>query len=211
MKLHLRPLSLALAMLACTTFFGAAGCSSPRERAREEAHMSGMELRNAIAAARPQLDESTSALLNVVANADTSPKASFEHFTDELRKLEYTSDQLRKEVARAQQQGNAYFDAWSREVMHGGQRSSAADMAAAQQRYSQLLQYMDNTRGYMRQYVLDLKQIESSLKGNLTPKNIRAQESVISDVVRRKIDVQQSTDVLLAAMDNVLKPSGASR
>jgi hypothetical protein len=184
------PLLLALILLA--------GCASTGMDRSDKASTTMQTVENDIKLIAAQLDATGTSLDNLVIPGQSDVKKAFDTFTDNVASIEKMESSFAAHADEMQARGKDYFEEWKKEG--DAYKNSDIQELSEQRRvelaaiYGRIAGSSIGVKAAFRTYVSDLKEIQTYLSTDLTPKGIETitpiSRKVVSDGVNLKFEIQ---------------------
>jgi len=204
------PRALAVgALLLCagsTALF--TGCGTPSGYEQADKTGAGIaEFREEIINGKKNIDATIKALGDVAATANTNPRKAFEQYAKSVGNLESTAEKVRKRGQDMQQQGQAYFKQWEKQM---GEVNNPEVRTLAEQRKAKLQESFDSIRKYTEPlkaqfdpWMSDLKDLQRYLSNDLTVAGVDSAKSLFTKTQKEGLEVQKSMDGLIAELNTI--------
>lgn len=180
---------LGFILVLCTSL-GLAQAYKKAEKSTETMR----KTREEITKAKTQKDKTMAALAQLVGQTSGNLQKPYKKYADELKKLEKSSDKVRKLATDMRAKSQDYFKAWEKELSEiqnpdllekAGQRR-----AEAVKKFEEVNPKMQSTRDVFVSFIANLQDISSYLSADLSPGGI----ATISDMVKETQDQNKAVD-----------------
>lgn len=206
MKRRFLPLALFTTFLLATAAF-LGGCATTGMDRSIKTFNSIKEVDSEIRKMIVLIDVTGTSLDSLVTPGNPNVKKSFNRYSDDVEKLEKEGKRTLKRIddmkanskeyfAEWEKQGDAYTNPQIRELSEE-RRSKLANL------YAQVPASGIGIKGSYRAYLTDLKEIQSFLSNDLTPKGINAIGPVAQKTVQDRESLKASLRPLIAALDDI--------
>lgn len=175
---------LAVLLVGVIAFSGCATTKKTGVERAETATAAMQDVSNDMRQASTQIDVTNAALNEVISvgqSAAAQPddvKQAFEHYSQNVAKMEDVADTLFKDIAKMNSEANAYFEAWSKEgstyTSPRIQILSEEERVQVRESFTDISSKSAGMRGNLNAYVSQIRQIQTYLSNNLTGEGISA-------------------------------------
>lgn len=186
--------------------FGITSCASTGMQRSEDTQTTMETMDNDIKSASLQLDATGASLDNLMRSGQTDVKKAFDSYKDNVAKMEAMEKKFAKHAEQMKAKGNDYFEEWKKEGTEYKnpeiQRLSNERRAALGEVYGKIAENSIGVSEAFKTYVSDVKEIQTYLSNDLTPKGITAISSTSDQVVRDGDDLKYAIQNVQTAIQN---------
>jgi len=180
---------VALLIGTCAPAF-AAQASKKAEKSTETMR----KTREEIAKAKTQKDKTMAALAQLVGQSGGNLRKPYKKFADELKKLDKSSEKVRKLATDMRAKNQDYFKAWEQELSKiqnpDLQKKAGQRRSEAVKKFEEVSPKMQEARDLFVSFMANLQDINSYLGTDLSPGGI----ATISDMVKETQDQNKAVD-----------------
>ncbi|WP_441000120.1 DUF2959 family protein [Fodinibius sp. SL11] len=195
--------SLALFIIAV---FGIAGCASTGMQRSQDTRTTMETMDNDIKSASLQLDATGASLDNLMRSDQTDVKQAFDSYKENVATMEAIEKKFAKHAEQMKAKGNDYFEEWKKEGSEYKnpeiQRLSNERRAALREVYGKIAENSIGVSEAFKMYVSDVKEIQTYLSNDLTPKGIKAIAPTSTKVVSDGDHLKQAIQNVQIAIQN---------
>lgn len=209
-KVVLRLTSLIIAV------FIVAGCAITGMQRSQDTRTTMENVDNDIKSASMQLDATGASLDNLMRPANTDIKQAFDSYKENVKKMEAIEKKFAKHAEQMKAKGKDYFEEWKKEGSEYKnaeiQRLSNERRAALEEVYGKIAENSIGVSEAFKTYVSDVKEIQTYLSNDLTPKGIAAISPTSKKVVSDGDDLKYAIRNVQTAIQNArteMSQSGA--
>jgi hypothetical protein len=167
-----------LFVILLAVVIGLAACSSTGIQRSEKATTTMQTMDNDIKLIAVQLDATGASLNELTKPGQSDVKKAFELYTDNVTKIEKMEKTFTKHTDEMKARGKDYFEEWQKD---GNKYKNPQIQELSEQRrieldeiYSKIAESSVGVKNAFKSYVSDVKEIQSFLSNDLTPKGIEA-------------------------------------
>jgi len=207
-------------ILTATVIIGSSflmsSCSSTGMDRSEKAGTSMNDVEKDINEAVAQVSITDTSLQDLVKPGQSNVKKAFEKYSDNVEKMEKDGNRLLAHVEKMHDQGKDYFEEWRTQ---GNAYANPQIAALSDQRradltavFAEISSSSVGIKGNLKTYMSDIKEIQTYLSNDLTPKGVESISSVAQKAVADGEGLKSTVNPILIALDNAkaeLKPGGA--
>jgi len=198
-------LAAALAAGAATLFSGCGTTSGYKQADKTGASIA--EFRDEIVGGKKVIDATMKSLSDIAATANTDPRKAFAQYTKDVAKLESTAASVRKRGQAMQQEGQAYFTRWEKELaqVKDAEIRTLAEQRRAklQETFESIRKYSDPLKAQFEPWMSNLKDLQKYLSNDLTIEGVDAAKSLFSKTTEQGLAVQKSMDALVGELNTI--------
>jgi len=170
------------------------GLAAQANKKAEKSTETMRKTREEITKAKTQKDKTMAALAQLVGQSSGDLRKPYKKFADELKKLEKSSDNVRKLATDMRAKNQDYFNAWEQELSNiqnpDLQKKAVGRRAEAIKRFEEVNPKMQSARDVFVSFMANLQDINSYLGTDLSPGGI----ATISDMVKETQDQNKTVD-----------------
>ena len=177
---------LAIVIMAAV---GMAGCATTGMERSTKAQTSMTEMDGNIKLLLVQLDATEASLRELVKPDNSDVKKAFQLFSENTSKLDQLEQSFTRHTNEMHTRGNDYFEEWQKE---GDNYKNPRIQKLSEQRrlelsrtYGEIAINSIGVKERLNAYVSDLKEIQTYLSNDLTPKGIQAIEPLTREITRK--------------------------
>jgi len=185
-----------------------AGCAMTGMQRSEKTNTTMQAVENDYKRALAQVDVTGASLDELLKPGQTDVKKAFNKYTDNVDKMEDLEKQLFEHADKMSSQGKEYFAEWRTE---GSNYTNQQIQALSEQRradlsvvFARISESSIGVKGAIQAYMSDIREINTFLSNDLTPKGVEA----ITPIARQAVT---DGDSLKDAIDPVLSAIGLAR
>ena len=206
MKMKNQSLALLTALLlGSTTFMGGCATTGAERVAKTTNTMQTVE--NEYRQTATQVDATTAALNELIKPDQVDQRKAFEAYKASVERMDNQGKQLVKNSEEMNARGRDYFAEWEKT---GNKYTNPEIRELSEQRRNEMSQTFAKipeasigVRGSLRSYVTQLKEIQTYLSNDLTPKGIEAITPMAQKAIKDGDNLKASIKPVLAAIQNV--------
>lgn len=205
MKLINKTLVPRLALFIIVVF-GIAGCASTGMQRSEDTRTSMETMDNDIQEASQQLDATGASLDELMRPGQTDLKQTFDSYSKNVEKMEAMEKKFAKHAEHMKAEGIDYFDEWEKE---GTEYKNPQIQKLSDERRADLGEIYDkiaeNSIGVdeaFKDYISNVKEIQTFLSNDLTPKGIDAITPISEKVVSEGDSLKKAIQNVQLAIQN---------
>jgi len=192
-------------MAAAALFTGCGTTSGYKQADKTGAGIA--EFRDDIVNGKKSIDATMKSLGDVAASANTDPRKAFEKFSKDVASLDSTAATVRKRSQDMQQQGQAYFKQWQKEmasVQNPEIRNLAEQRKAKlEETFSAIKKYTEPLKAQFDPWMSDLKDLQKYLSNDLTIAGVDAAKGLFTKTTEGGLEVQKSMDALVLELNTI--------
>lgn len=197
--------ALTALLIGTTTFIG--GCATTGTERVAKTTNSMQTVENEYRQTATQVDATTAALNELVRPDQPDTRKAFEVYKTSVARMDSEGKQLQKTSDEMNKRGKDYFAEWEKS---GNQYTNPEIRELSEQRRTEMSQVFNKIpeasigiKGSLRSYVTQLKEIQTYLSNDLTPKGIQAITPMAQKAVKDGENLKSSIQPVLAAIQNV--------
>lgn len=164
-----------------------AGCSTTGNERSTETRKSMHNVESDISALSAQLDATDNSLSRLMTPNITNIQTSFDAYTANVEKMREAGQRFLEQIDAMSARGADYFAEWSKE---GQTYSNQQIRAASEERRAELTsaflrisQASTGVRGALQAYLSDIRDLQTFLSNDLTPKGLQAVQEMAEKTV----------------------------
>ncbi|MFO8113441.1 MAG: DUF2959 family protein [Desulfosalsimonadaceae bacterium] len=195
-------ISLAIVITAAV---GMAGCATTGMERSTKAKTSMTEMDGTIKLLLVHLDATGASLRELVKPDNSDVEKAFQLFTENVSKMEQMEQSFTRHTDEMNARGKDYFEEWEKE---GDKYKNPRIQQLSEQRrlelsriYRQIAANSIGVKEALNSYVSDLKEIQTYLSNDLTPKGIEAIEPLAREVAGKGINLTYEIKDIQAAVN----------
>ena len=202
----------------------ASGCAKKRTGVQlsEQTTASMLDVKQSLIEASAQIDATNASLNDVIRTGESGAqpenvKASYEAYSDNVRKMDQTAKMVNKHIDQMTTRGNDYFQEWGKS---GGsytdpqmQKLSAQERNRLTQSFADISSASAGMRGSLNAYLAEIKQIQTYLSNNLTTAGLSAVAPIAQAAARDGAELKRSFQPVQTAIERArveMMPGGAA-
>jgi hypothetical protein len=193
-------LTLISNLALAATLTGLLGCASGNYQKGGETATGLKESADRIEGGKGKLDAVLASLNDMVANPQSDLVPKFKTFNTALSDLESTAQHVKDKVAAMREKGNEYFKAWDQQLAtiqnEDIKTRSAERKAAVEKSFSDIKRSYAEAQIAFRPLITDLKDIQTSLKTDLTAGGIAAIKAPVEKANKDAVPLRAAIDKL---------------
>lgn len=184
------------------------GCASSTERAASEARSSVSKFRENLEAMPNNIDRTIAALDEMRSTQNTNRAKTYRDLSTQFAWMQNRAKDLGEQADKATSDSDAYFRAWVGEAMKNSsseERREAQDAISARRDLrDQAVRYLSEGRQQYTELANSIRDLQTSLRGNLTQANVSALTPQIERTVLKATDVKEYIARLDEQIDAIL-------
>lgn len=196
-------LALASALILPTT-----GCQSAKQKAASETASTVAAFRKNLDAMPNNIDQVIGALTAMRAENNTNRAQTFRDLSTQFAWMQNRAKELGVQADKATADSSAYFRAWAEEAMADkspAERKRVADnISSRRDLRDTALSYLTDGRQRYQDLAYSVRDVQNSLRTNLTQANITALTPEIERIVLEATDVKNYIDRFDDQIDTIL-------
>ena len=200
--------SVTALALASALLLPAAGCQSAKQKAASETASTVAAFRKNLDAMPNNIDQVVSALTAMRAENNTNRAQTFRDLSEQFAWMQNRAKELGVQADKATADSSAYFRAWAEEAMADkspAERQRVADnISARRDLRDTALSYLTDGRQRYQDLAYSVRDVQNSLRTNLTQANINALTPEIERIVLEATDVKNYIDRFDDQIDTIL-------
>jgi hypothetical protein len=203
---HIHSTVFTLTILAGAALLS--GCASSSGYKQADKTGAGIaEFREEIVNGKKAIDATMKSLGEIATTANTDPRKAFGQYSKDVSNLESAAAKIRKRGQTMQEQGQAYFTQWEKqlaEVNNPEIRNLAAQRRAKlQETFDSVRKYTEPLKDQFDPWMSDLKDLQKYLSNDLTIAGVDAAKGLFSKTTNEGLEVQKSMDALVAELNTI--------
>jgi hypothetical protein len=183
------------------------GCTSKKDKAREEVREQAGSLREELAKMPPQIDATMKRMMAATAGQNPRRADDSREFSRSLATLRDQARLVAREANLAEVDSAKYFTAWAKQVKKtptADRPDARAASAASRARADQALSYLDKARADFLDLVSHFDNVEKGLARDGTERGIAAVQADVNAAISKATDVRNRIDRLEDELDAAL-------
>ncbi len=215
MKENSKHVAIVVALLFATTTF-LSGCATTGMQRSEDTRTTMQTVETDIGQAVTQVNLTAASLEALIDPNQLNAKLAFEKYSGNVDKMESLGKRLIEHTEKMSDQKTEYFKEWQTEgetytnpEIRSLSEQRRADMRAV---FSEISEAKVGVMGSFKAYMSDIRQIETYLSNDLTPKGIESITPVAQNAVTDGQHLKDAVGPILYAIGNAraeLAPTGA--
>jgi len=191
-------------------------CSSTGMERSEKAGTSMDNVQKDINEAVAQVTITDTSLQDLVMPGQSNVKKAFEKYSDNVSKMEKDGERLQGHIEKMHDQGKDYFEEWRTQ---GNAYANPEIAALSDQRradltavFAEISSSSVGIKGNLKTYMSDIKEIQTYLSNDLTPKGVESISPVAQKAIADGDSLKTAVNPVLTALENAkaeLKTGGA--
>ncbi|MDZ7831484.1 MAG: DUF2959 family protein [Desulfobacterales bacterium] len=202
---RLNQLMLISLAIVITAAIGMAGCATTGMERSTKAKTSMTEMDGNIKLLLVQLDATGASLRELVKPDNSDVEKAFQLFTENVSKMEKMEKSFTRHTDEMNARGKDYFEEWQKE---GDKYKNPRIQQLSEQRrfelsriYGEIATNSIGVKEGLNAYVSDLKEIQTYLSNDLTPKGIEAIEPLAREVASKGSHLKYEIKDIQAAVN----------
>jgi predicted nucleic acid-binding Zn-ribbon protein len=163
--------------------------------------------RDEIVNGKQAIDATMKSLGEIAASASTDPRKAFEQYKKDLAALDSTAAKIRKRAQGMQEQGQAYFAQWQKELSQVNnpdiRKLAEQRKAKLQEAFDQISKTTQPLKEKFDPWMTDLKDIQTYLGNDLTVAGVDAAKKSFKKAFSEGIEIQKAMDELVAELNTI--------
>ncbi|HEY3308049.1 MAG TPA: DUF2959 family protein [Desulfuromonadaceae bacterium] len=196
---------LTVLLLGTSTFIGGCATTGMERAAKTTTSMQTVE--NEYRQTATQVDATTATLNDLIKPDQADQRKAFEAYKASVARMDNQGKQLTKNSDEMNARGKDYFAEWEKS---GNKYTNPEMRELSEQRRSEMSQVFAQipeasigVKGSLRSYVTELKEIQTYLSNDLTPKGIETITPMAQKAIKDGENLKVSIKPVLAAIQNV--------
>ena len=202
---RLNQLMLISLAIAITGAIGLAGCATTGMERSTKAQTSMTEMDSTIKLLLVQLDATGASLREIVKPDNSDVEKAFRLYTENVKKMEQMEKNFTRHADEMNARGKDYFKEWQKD---GDKYKNQRIQQLSEQRrfelsriYGEIASNSIGVKEGLNSYVSDLKEIQTYLSNDLTPKGIEAIAPLAREVARKGSQLKYELKDIQAAVN----------
>ncbi|SNB44755.1 DUF2959 family protein [Geobacter sp. DSM 9736] len=155
-----------------------------------------------------QVDATTASLETLIKPDQVALQKAFDEYKDNVDKMESVANKINKNDTELRNEGREYFSELQQKEMNYTdpklREASSERRTDMNQVYSKVPQASSNVKDSLTPYLAQLKQIQTYLTSDLTPKGIEAMRPVAQKAIQDGQALKQAAEPAISAMDRAI-------